>query len=589
MLDRRVYERIAAGEVVERPANAVKELVENSLDAGAARVAIEIRGGGVDLIRVRDDGVGMDREDALLSIERHATSKLASIDDLDHLSTLGFRGEALASIAAVSKLELVTRSRGAPYGVRVAVQGGELVSADDVGPTEGTAVEVRELFYNLPARRRFMKGPAAEGAKVTEAVERLAFTRPDVHFVYVSGGREILNAPPARSMQERALSILGLEVARHLVPLPALDPAARIRVSGVVGRPQLARPNRGQLFVSVNGRPVDSPLIDEAVRGSYGELLFRGRWPTAIVDVAVDPSKVDVNVHPTKREVLFREQEAVAEAVGQAVRAALAAADLVAEPRVRAAAPAEGDARAGRGPVPQTAGSRQLDLAGGALDEDRLRHAAEAGSITGEPVEWRDLGTMPSWLASLRPVGQVLDTYIVCEGEDALYLIDQHALAERLTYESIKASAARGRVKGQRLLEPILLVPTEAQLESLLRRRALLDSLGFTLDVLDDGRVRVGAMPAVLGSGEGRAEVEALLQDVLADEGATTVDAKEAIVRRMACHLAIRAGQRLDPRQVVGLLRGMAGSSDPLACVHGRPTVLRIPRAELERMFRRDE
>lgn len=196
---------------------------------------------------------------------------------------------------------------------------------------------------------------------------------------------------------------------------------------------------------------------------------------------------------------------------------------------------------------------------------------------------------MPSWLASLRPVGQVLDTYIVCEGEDALYLIDQHALAERLTYESIKASAARGRVKGQRLLEPILLVPTEAQLESLLRRRALLDSLGFSLDVLDDGRVRVGALPAILGSGEGRAEVESLLQDVLADEGATTVDAKEAVVRRMACHLAIRAGQRLDPRQVVGLLRGMAGSSDPLACVHGRPTVLRIPRAELERMFRRDE
>ena len=583
-----MYERIAAGEVVERPANAVKELVENSLDAGAARVAIEIRGGGADLIRVRDDGVGMDREDALLSIERHATSKLASIDDLDHLLTLGFRGEALASIAAVSKLDLVTRARGAPYGVRVAVQGGELVSADDVGPTEGTAVEVRELFYNLPARRRFMKGPAAEGAKVTEAVERLAFTRPDVHFVYVSGGREILSAPPARSMQERALAILGLEVARHLVPLPAPDPGARVRVAGVVGRPQLARPNRGQLFVSVNGRPVDSPLVDEAVRGAYGELLFRGRWPTAIVDVAVDPSRVDVNVHPTKREVLFREQEAVAEAVGQAVRAALAAADLVAEPRVRATAPA-GDASGGQAPGPQAAGSRQLDLAGGMLDEDRLRRAAEAGGIAGEAVEWKDLGTMPSWLASLRPVGQVLDTYIVCEGEDALYLIDQHALAERLTYESIKASAARGRVKGQRLVEPILLVPTEAQLESLLRRRALLDSLGFSLDVLDDGRVRVGALPAVLGSGEGRAEVEALLQDVLADEGATTVDAKEAVVRRMACHLAIRAGQRLDPRQVVGLLRGMAGSSDPLACVHGRPTVLRIPRAELERMFRRDE
>jgi len=583
-----VYERIAAGEVIERPANAVKELVENSLDAGAARVAIEIRGGGADLIRVRDDGVGMDREDALLSIERHATSKLASIDDLDHLLTLGFRGEALASIAAVSKLELVTRARGAPYGVRVAVQGGELVSADDVGPTEGTAVEVRELFYNLPARRRFMKGPAAEGAKVTEAVERLAFTRPDVHFVYVSGGREILNAPPARSMQERALAILGLEVARHLVPLPAPDPGARVRVAGVVGRPQLARPNRGQLFVSVNGRPVDSPLVDEAVRGAYGELLFRGRWPTAIVDVAVDPARVDVNVHPTKREVLFREQEAVAEAVGQAVRAALTGADLVAEPRVRASAPA-GDASGGQAPGPQEAGSRQLDLAGGMLDEDRLRSAAVTGGIAGEAVDWRDLGTMPSWLASLRPVGQVLDTYIVCEGEDALYLIDQHALAERLTYESIKASAARGRVKGQRLLEPILLVPTEAQLESLLRRRALLDSLGFSLDVLDDGRVRVGALPAILGSGEGRAEVESLLQDVLADEGATTVDAKEAVVRRMACHLAIRAGQRLDPRQVVGLLRGMAGSSDPLACVHGRPTVLRIPRAELERMFRRDE
>ncbi len=589
MLDRRVYERIAAGEVIERPANVVKELVENSLDAGATRVAVEVRGGGVDLIRVRDDGSGMDREDALLSIERHATSKLKGLDDLDRLSTLGFRGEALASVAAVSKLEIVTRLRGSPLGVRVSVQGGEVLSVDDVGSTEGTAIEVRELFYNLPARRKFMKGAAVEGARVTDVMTALALTRADVHFILVSGGREVLNAPPARELRDRAVAVLGLEVARHLVPLPAPAAGAPVRVSGVAGKPQLARPTRGGLHVSVNGRPVDAPLVDEAARAAYGELLFRNRWPTAVLDVALDPSRVDVNIHPTKREVMFKDAEEVEAAVLAAVGVALASADLVAEPRVRAR-PEGGRSPGGATPIAHVGvAGRQLDLAGGALEEDRLREVADVAPLVPDEPAWRDLGSVPAWLASLRPVGQVLGTYIVCEGDDGVYIVDQHALAERLAYEAIKASASRGRVGGQRLLEPIVLRPTGAQLEALEGRRAMLESLGFELDVVEDGSVRVDALPASLGEVRGRDEVETLLQDVLSAEGSSTVDLKEAVVRTMACHLSIRAGERLTPRQVVGLLRGMAGAHDPLACVHGRPTVLRLRREELERLFRRTE
>ncbi len=593
VLDRRVHERIAAGEVIERPANVVKELVENSLDAGASRVAVEVRGGGVDLVRVRDDGEGMDREDALLSIERHSTSKLRSIEDLDTLGTLGFRGEALASIAAVSKLELVTRRGDAEVGVRLSVQGGEVVSVDEVGATPGTAVEVRDLFYNLPARRRFLKGPAAEGGRITEVLHRLALTELGVHFIYVSAGREALNAPPADDLQDRAVAVLGREVARHLVPVPSMEAPGGITVRGMVGKPQLARPTKGHLFVSINGRPVDAPEVAEAVKGAYGELLFRGRWPAAIVDVALDPSLVDVNVHPAKLEVRFREPDAVTGAVETAVRGALEAADLVHEPALPAAAATrieEGVARR-EAPVADSGAvaGHQLDLMGGVLEEERLREAMDITQRLGEEPTWDELGHVPPWLVSLRPVGQVLDTYIVCEGEDALYLIDQHALAERLTYESIKASAAHGRLRSQRLLEPLELSPTQEQLDSLGSRRDVLESLGFSLRVEEDGTVLVDALPAMLGERLERGEVDALLQDVVSGEGSTAQDSKEAAVRTMACHLSIRAGERLTPKKVLGLLRSMASARDPLTCVHGRPTVLRIRRRDLERMFKRTE
>jgi DNA mismatch repair protein MutL len=599
-LDRRVYERIAAGEVIERPANVVKELVENALDAGARKISTEIRGGGIELIRVRDDGAGMEREDALLAIQRYTTSKLTSLEDLDSLGTLGFRGEALASVAAVSKMELVTKTPEATTGTRISVQGGEVISVDDVGSTSGTAIEVRDLFYNVPARRRFMKGPGPEGARVTDAVQRLALTRLDVHFVHVVAGREVLNAPPASTLQDRAVTVLGRDTARYMFPVIDTDPDDKVEVSGIVGKPQLARPNKSQLYVSVNGRPVDAPTVAAAVRSAYGEILFRGRWPVAIIEMGVDPARVDVNVHPAKREVLFRDGELVSGAVEDAVRATLVSQDLVTEtaPR-RSEAPLE----LGVPPqeaevdvalvVPDVSGpdteSAQMDLAGGVLEEDRMRSVLESTPIVGKAPKWDDVGHVPSWLVSLRPVGQIMDTYIVCEGEDAMYLIDQHALAERLTYESIKASAAHGRLKQQKMLEPIVLHPTEEQLGRLETRRDVLESLGFSFFSAEGGDLHVLALPTMLGQKLTQEEVDVLLQDLLSGETSGTVAAKEEAIRSMACHLSIRAGQRLSPKQVVALLRGMAGSHDPLACVHGRPTAIRVTRAELERMFKRTE
>ena len=599
-LDRRVYERIAAGEVIERPANVVKELVENALDAGATKVSTEIRGGGIELIRVRDDGAGMEQEDALLAIQRYTTSKLTSLEDLESLGTLGFRGEALASIAAVSKLELVTKTREARTGTRISVQGGEVISVDEVGATAGTAIEVRDLFYNVPARRRFMKGAGPEGSRVTDAVHRLAMTRRDVHFVHVVAGREVLNAPPASTLQDRAVAVMGRDTARYMFPIIDRDPGDRVDVSGIVGKPQLARPNKAQLYVSVNGRPVDAPTVSEAVRAAFGEILFRGRWPVAIVEVGVDPSRLDVNVHPAKREVLFRDSELVAQAVEDAVRASLVAADLVTEAAPRRVGP---PLDVGVPPVipdvdvapavPDAgepgAVSTQADLSGGMLEEDRMRSALDTRSMISERPRWDDIGHVPYWLVSLRPVGQIMDTYIVCEGEDAMYLIDQHALAERLTYESIKASAAHGRLKQQTMLEPIVLHPTEEKLGRLEARRDALESLGFSFFNADDGSLQVRALPAMLGQKLTQEEVDVLLQDLLAGETSGTVAAKEEAIRSMACHLSIRAGQRLSPKQVVALLRGMAGSHDPLACVHGRPTAIRVTRAELERMFKRTE
>jgi len=598
-LDRRVYERIAAGEVIERPANVVKELVENALDAGASKVSTEIRGGGIELIRVRDDGAGMDREDALLAIQRYTTSKLSRLEDLEALETLGFRGEALASIAAVSKMELVTKTPDSRTGTRISVQGGEVISVDDVGATAGTAIEVRDLFYNVPARRRFMKGAGPEGSRVTDAVHRLALTRRNVHFVHVVAGREVLNAPPAPTLQDRAVAVLGRDTARYMFSIIDTDPDDKVDVSGIIGKPQLARPNKAQLYVSVNGRPVDAPTVSDAVRAAYGEILFRGRWPVAIVEVGVEPDRVDVNVHPAKREVLFRDTELVSGTVEDAVRATLMAADLVTE-----AAPRRAEAPLHVGVAPDAevdvtlvvpdvgdadAPSVQVDLSGGALEEDRMRSALDTVPVVGERPEWEDVGHVPSWLVTLRPVGQVLDTFIVCEGQDAMYLIDQHALAERLTYESIKASAAHGRLKQQSMLEPIVLHPTEDQLGHLETSREALESLGFSFFNAEDGSVQVRALPSMLGQKMTQEEVDVLLSDLLAGETSGTVAAKEAAIRSMACHLSIRAGQRLSPKQVVALLRGMAGSHDPLACVHGRPTAIRVTRAELERMFKRTE
>ncbi len=598
-LDRRVYERIAAGEVIERPANVVKELVENALDAGASKVSTEVRGGGIELIRVRDDGSGMERDDALLAIQRYTTSKLTSLEDLEGLDTLGFRGEALASIAAVSKMELVTKTREAMTGTRISVQGGEVVSVDDVGATVGTAIEVRDLFYNVPARRRFMKGAGPEGARVTDAVSRLALTRRDVHFVHVVAGREVLNAPPARTLQDRAVDVLGRDTARYMFPLIDTDPEDKVDVSGIVGKPQLARSNRSQLYVSVNGRPVDAPTVSDAVKAAYGEILFRGRWPVAIVEVGVDPGRVDVNVHPAKREVLFRDAGMVSRAVEDAVRATLVDADLVTETAPRRV---ETPLELGVPPAPEVevapvipaggedgAATVQVDLSGGALEEDRMRSALDLGPIVGEAPRWDDVGQVPAWLVTLRPVGQIMDTYIVCEGEDAMYLIDQHALAERLTYESIKASAAHGRLKQQTMLEPIVLHPTEGQLAHLETSRDALESLGFSFFNAEDGSLHVRALPTMLGQRMTAEEVDVLLTDLLAGDTSGTVAAKEEAIRSMACHLSVRAGQRLSPKQVVALLRGMAGSHDPLACVHGRPTAIRVTRAELERMFKRTE
>jgi DNA mismatch repair protein MutL len=415
-----------------------------------------------------------------------------------------------------------------------------------------------------------------------------------VHFVHVVAGREVLNAPPASSLQDRAVAVLGRDVARYMFPLVDTDPEDRVDVTGIIGKPQLARPNRTQLYVAVNGRPVDAPAVSEAVRSAYGEILFRGRWPVAIVELGVDSQRLDVNVHPAKREVLFRDTELVTGAVEDAVRATLAANDLVTE-----TAPRRSEAPLDVGVPPAEPGvdvplvvpdvaeegaeSRQVDLSGGALEEDRLRSAVDARP------RWDDVEHVPSWLVSLRPVGQIMDTYIVCEGEDAMYLIDQHALAERLTYESIKASAAHGRLKQQGLLEPIVLHPTEEQLSRLEVRRDVLESLGFAFFNAEDGSLHVQSLPAMLGQRMTQDEVDVLLSDLLAGETSGTVAAKEEAIRSMACHLSIRAGQRLSPKQVVALLRGMAGSHDPLACVHGRPTAIRVTRSELERLFKRSE
>ena len=567
-----VANAIAAGEVIERPASVVKELIENSLDAGAARVTVEIEGGGIDLIRVIDDGRGVPSAELGLALERHATSKLSAKNDLTRIATFGFRGEALASIAAVASVTVVSREPAAQAGASVLVANDQMGEVTVVGAAPGTSIEVSDLFHNTPARRAFLRSVRSETSVCLRVVSEAALGRPDVRFEVRLGGRRALSTPGDGALVEAARAVLGRSVADQLVPVNWSG--GPIAVVGVLGPPRVAHPNRNALVLMVNGRRVHQRALAAAVEGAYRGLLEVGRHPVAVLDIRCEPREVDVNVHPTKREVRFRDEGQIFEAVQRAcweVLRDLRPANL--------ALPAEFQGTElrpefGWSGVAERAGS---SAAGGTeLLSDGLPRQSQGNSLAGAD-RWRYLG-------------QAHNRYLVVETDRGLALLDQHAAHEKVLYsrvlEDLVTAGERGRQAGQGLLSPMLLEVGPVVVAGLADAHDLFRRVGFDLEAFGEGTLRCAAVPV----GTRLSEVEQLLVEVLGEvlpgEGGSD-PRRHRLAASVACHSAVRFGDPISPEEVSALLRDLATTPGGITCPHGRPAVLMLSEGQLLSAFRR--
>jgi DNA mismatch repair protein MutL len=618
--------RIAAGEVIERPASVVKELVENAIDAGAGRIEIVTAGGGLSLVRVTDDGSGMDPADLMLAVERHATSKLSE-DDLEDIRTLGFRGEALPSIGSVATLSLRTRRRGADAGRELVVDRGAKSDLRPAALNPGTIVEVTGLFSATPARLKFMKSERSENMAVAETVKRLAMAHPAIGFSLTTGERAGLVLPPQEpgpgGLLQRLARIMGRDFLDDALPIDGSRNG--IRISGFVGLPTLHRPDTGHQHLFVNGRPVRDRLLLGALRAAYGDLLPKGRHPLVALFVGLDPRAVDVNVHPTKAEVRFRDGAGVRSLLIGGIRHALEGAGhrasvmggrrtletIRAEAPIGAHASAEapwtepwapaaatgGFGAAGREPGGQAAAGRAASSRPSgrtAPFPNGLGEAMQAPleALLATPSADTAAAATASSPAMDHPLGaaraQLFDTYIVAETGRSVVIVDQHAAHERLVYERVKRSLAEGGVARQGLLIPEI-VEMEADEVSVLEDHAAeLAELGLSLEAFGPGAVAVREVPALLGKVDVRGLVRDLLDTVLAEGDTRALKERlEAVCATLACHGSVRAGRRLTPEEMNALLREMEATPFSGQCNHGRPTYVELQRSDVERLFGR--
>lgn len=582
--------RIAAGEVVERPASVVKELVENALDAGARRIEVVLSGGGRRLIRVTDDGSGMSADDLALAVERHATSKLAN-DDLDAIATLGFRGEALPSIGAVARLSIVTRSRDADSASEILVEGGRKSPVKPAALGKGTRIEVRDLFYATPARLKFLKSDRAETAAAVEAVKRLALARPDVAFTLVAEDRAPVTYADRGNDTEgklaRMADVLGAELRENAVPVEGEREG--VSVSGLAGLPTFSRANSLAQYLFVNGRPVRDKVLMGAVRAAYADLLHGDRYPVVALFLSLDPREVDANVHPAKTEVRFRDPGLVRALLIRALKDALAAgavrsATTGAARLVSFARPDPG----GGLPSPGWRGSAAPARAPGFAEDEQ----AVFDSIAAPTADARaDLASAAPELLD-KPLGaaraQLHETYIVAQTRDGLVVVDQHAAHERIVYERLKAAVARDGVARQLLLIPQVVELDPDDVAALMERAEELVKLGLVIEQFGPGALLVREVPALLGDTDIIGLVHDLAEHMAEWDQSLPLERRLlSVASSMSCHGSVRAGRRLKPDEMNALLREMEATENSGQCNHGRPTYVELKLADIERLFGR--
>lgn len=563
-----VSSKIAAGEVVERPASVVKELIENSLDAGATQIVVEVRGGGVSFVRVSDNGVGIPSSEIERAFHRYATSKIETIGDLETVSTLGFRGEALHSIAAVAQVDIVTHAKGGKeIGSYLALRDGVVVERSSRGRPQGTTVTVRELFRRVPARLKFLKSVATENNHIVDVVTRRSLAFPEVRFVLFIDGRTVLRTSGSGILRDVLVEIYGLETARAMMEVGGSEGGGKggeaiPLITGLVSPPSINRASRGHLNFFVNRRWVRSAMLARAVEEAYHGLLMVGRYPFAIINISISPREVDVNVHPTKSEVKFSHEQVLFTAVQSAVRR------VVAEQAPVKVFPV-GTHPGFHPPLPEQ--GRSIGILEQKEAVARFPLFSEGESSVTVPI--------------LRVVGQMANAYIIAEGNDGLYLIDQHAAHERVLFDRIREQRARQKVEVQGLLEPVT-IEINAQQEGLLKSRGnILAHFGFTIEPFGERTYLVRSVPAVLQQMNVTQVVVEILDSL--EDKSSLESQEESIAISLACHGAVRAGQVLSQEEMRGLIRQLEQTNLPRTCPHGRPTMIHLSSLQLAREFGR--
>ncbi len=605
MLPEVLINQIAAGEVVERPFAAIKELVENAIDAGASRVEVTIRDGGSSFMSVTDDGIGMTADELALAVERHATSKLPD-DDLVHIQSLGFRGEALPSIGAVSRLTITSRPKNNPSAAasQITVDGGKKSAVTPASLGQGTRVEVRDLFYATPARLKFLKSPRAETMAIREALERIAMAYPDVHFKFVSDEKTVFDLPSATGdlydrRLERLRQVMGREFAENALVIHAEREEKTL--TGYAALPTLNRGINQYQYLFVNGRPVKDKLMTGAVRGAYADYLAHDRHPMLCLFLDLPPEDVDVNVHPARAEVRFRDSTLIRGLIVGGLKQALAgaghrASTTVAEDTLQSFQTPktgwDGEYRQSPPNYKHLKGMSGAAYTGAAFVRDNLAYALPEMDVVAPSARTHALEIEPPANSESYPLGaacaQLHETYIVAQTADGLVIVDQHAAHERLVYERMKQSLTSGGIKRQPLLLPEIIDLEEPSVERLLARKAELEELGLVIESFGPGAVAVQEVPALLGNVDLQKMIRDLADDIVAYGQTLALKEKlEEVCSTMACHGSVRAGRRLTGDEMNSLLRQMEATPHSGQCNHGRPTYVELKLADIEKLFGR--
>ena len=590
LLPETVASQVAAGEVVERPASVVKELVENSIDAGARKIDILIRRGGISLIRVIDDGSGMDRDDALLSLERHATSKIRAAADLEAIATLGFRGEALPSIASVSRFRLATREPEAVAGTEIIVNGGKIDIVREGGEAPGTQVEVRSLFYNLPARRKFLRSENTESRNIEHQIHLQAIGHPGIAFTFMRDERLVFQLPAAASLSDRIRDLFGSELLDRLLEVSGA--LSNIEIGGLIGRAGVSRQTRDQQLTFVNGRAIESPVLNAALREGYHTALMKGQFPITFLFLDVDPTAVDVNVHPAKREVRFRDPNGIREATVRAIQQTLESGRETWQEQFRPPAPASPetasqpivDLKLQPSPVFPEVAHRELPHLGGTTS------VSSAAATSGEKVG-RD-GARPSMAApsaqQFQIIGVLNKLYILMENADGLVLVDQHAAHERILFEELRRRMEEQGVPTQRLLIPQTFDLPPRDSDWIERNMPILQKMGIGIEGFGPNTFKIDSLPAFLNASDPVHFMQRVIDDLKSSSASSSpLRLGEDMIAMTVCRHAVKANDPLRYLEIEKLMQDLLACDLPYCCPHGRPTMIQISHAELEKKFGR--